>query len=190
MRATKYKYNIITTRVCTGCQTLFESGHPTKKFCNPICKQRYYDSTRGPRKRIHSLVCEECGDPFDAKSKSTRFCGLSCSAKNKHRNNLLVNPTGPDSYLWKGGLEATLLRRRLKKYSLSIEEYEKLLLAQEGVCAICKQTGTKQLAIDHDHETGKVRGLLCSSCNTGLGLLGDSLEALKNVILYLEEAHA
>ena len=60
----------------------------------------------------------------------------------------------------------------LKAYGLTIDTYEELLAAQGGVCAMCGQacsTG-RRLAVDHDHETGQVRGLLCYRCNRGLGV--------------------
>lgn len=73
--------------------------------------------------------------------------------------------------------------RHLAKYGLTEQGYESLLLSQNKLCAICNED--KPLCIDHDHETGKVRGLLCTSCNTGLGKLGDSITSLQNAINYL-----
>ena len=60
----------------------------------------------------------------------------------------------------------------LSKFNLTIEDYDCLLNLQNGVCAICGQEESipnKRLAVDHDHKTGEVRGLLCTSCNTKLG---------------------
>lgn len=76
---------------------------------------------------------------------------------------------------------------RLKSaYGLSKEEYLELLDRQKGGCAICKtKPGSKLLAVDHCHRSGKVRGLLCSNCNTGLGLLGDSKRLLAKALSYL-----
>ena len=71
---------------------------------------------------------------------------------------------------------------------MTYEEYETLLLEQNFCCAICGQHQselTKALAVDHDHETGKVRGLLCSHCNVGLGHLGDKASNLKKAYEYL-----
>jgi len=70
-----------------------------------------------------------------------------------------------------------------------------MLEKQGGVCAVCKrpetarnQYGIKRLAVDHDHETGKVRGLLCSKCNTGLGALDDNTGRLQACINYLNKS--
>lgn len=81
-------------------------------------------------------------------------------------------------------------RQWLKQYGITLEQYDKLLLQQEGKCACCKSEDPKgpwkRFAVDHNHVTGEIRGLLCFSCNTGIGMLGDSLEGLQQAINYLE----
>lgn len=76
-------------------------------------------------------------------------------------------------------------------YGITPEQYEEMLAAQGGCCAIChaKKPGgrTKLFFIDHCHTTGKVRGLLCMRCNTGLGLFMDNQKFLSNAISYLKE---
>lgn len=75
-------------------------------------------------------------------------------------------------------------RSRAKRYGLTIEELDVILLP--GMCQICKKTkDDARLHVDHDHVTGVVRGLLCHSCNTGIGSLGDSVELLQEAIKYL-----
>lgn len=64
--------------------------------------------------------------------------------------------------------------RLKRKFDITLEEYNTMLTEQDGVCAICKappDTRWKRLAVDHDHLTGKIRGLLCMTCNTMLGRL-------------------
>lgn len=84
---------------------------------------------------------------------------------------------------------------RLKRFfNITLDEYNSILQKQNMVCAICKQpetskykTGTvKKLSVDHDHNTGKIRGLLCNKCNRGLGYFKDNIDIFKNIILYLE----
>lgn len=77
-------------------------------------------------------------------------------------------------------------------FGISLDAYNAMFAAQGGVCAICSQPEThkrngklKALAVDHDHGTGKIRGLLCSDCNTGIGKLKDSVNVLFNAIEYL-----
>lgn len=85
-------------------------------------------------------------------------------------------------------------RRNLRlKYGVSLEDYERMMADQDGVCAICRQpesisrtNGSKPLAVDHDHDTGDVRGLLCGKCNTGIGQFGDDPVLLRQAIEYLE----
>src|SRR4051812_31058448 len=76
-----------------------------------------------------------------------------------------------------GNREAHLKRR----YNLTPGEYDSMLKAQGGRCAICrtddpKSNGGRSFAVDHDHATGEVRGLLCAPCNRGLGYFGDDVE--------------
>jgi hypothetical protein len=83
-------------------------------------------------------------------------------------------------------------RRHLlkKKYGLTTEQFNKLLTSQEHSCACCgrKEAGgrSNQWNVDHCHVTGEVRGLLCNSCNVGLGCLGDDLQGIRNALSYLE----
>ena len=74
-----------------------------------------------------------------------------------------------------------------RKYGISVETYKKMLAEQDGKCAICKQPFTLTPFIDHCHKVGKVRGLLCRGCNTGLGNFQDSIENLEQAIRYLEK---
>lgn len=72
----------------------------------------------------------------------------------------------------------------LKKYNLTTDEYWKMFEKQGGVCKVCEEPPTvRKLAVDHDHRTGEVRGLLCGKCNTALGLLRED----KNIIDKLKE---
>lgn len=84
-------------------------------------------------------------------------------------------------------------RSRLKTtYGITPDQYDSMLKAQNSCCAICsaKKPGgrTKLFFIDHCHTTGKVRGLLCMRCNTGLGLFLDNPKFLSSAINYLKES--
>lgn len=73
-----------------------------------------------------------------------------------------------------------------KQYGITLDEYATLLASQGGACAICRRQETgKRLAVDHDHTTGVVRGLLCQKCNTALGLLGDDIHLIDAAWTYL-----
>ena len=73
------------------------------------------------------------------------------------------------------------------KYDLSSEEYTRLVLAQNGVCAVCGKTtpGQRNLDVDHDHTTGEIRGLLCRKCNTALGLFQENSLITDKATVYL-----
>ncbi len=79
---------------------------------------------------------------------------------------------------------------RERRYGISAEEYERMLRAQGRACALCARPldGGKHTHTDHCHETGVVRGLLCASCNTSLGKLGDDVVSLERAAEYLREA--
>jgi hypothetical protein len=71
---------------------------------------------------------------------------------------------------------------------LTEEGYEDILLHQEGVCAICKrEPQERMLCVDHDHESGEIRGLLCNACNFILGLAKDSPFVLEGAARYLRK---
>ena len=73
------------------------------------------------------------------------------------------------------------------KSGLTPEGYDALATAQNGACAICGcRSDTRALHVDHDHRTGKIRGLLCNNCNRCLGLLKDDVAVLRSAITYLE----
>ena len=78
---------------------------------------------------------------------------------------------------------------RIKRlYGITLEQFETLLKNQGGGCAICgKEKKKYRLAIDHDHKTGRVRGILCSPCNRALGILGDSIDGLQKATQYLNQ---
>jgi len=81
---------------------------------------------------------------------------------------------------------------RIKSYGLSLQEYDDMMEAQGGGCAICGSSDPKtprggRFCVDHNHETNEVRGLLCSSCNRALGLFGDDPNVLSKAVVYLYE---
>lgn len=75
---------------------------------------------------------------------------------------------------------------RRERYGLSDEQYQQMLLFQDGCCAICGKKSSQTLCIDHDHATGIVRGLLCRRCNRGLGFFNDDEALLHIAAVYLQ----
>lgn len=77
----------------------------------------------------------------------------------------------------------------LRRYGLTIAEWDELLKAQGGRCAICRTDraggGDDRWHVDHDHATGQIRGLLCNSCNQAIGLLKDDPEIIAAAARYV-----
>jgi hypothetical protein len=87
------------------------------------------------------------------------------------------------------------LNSRLKAYRMTQDDFDALLLAQDGCCAICGKPETamrlgvpKALCVDHDHKTGRVRGLLCAHCNHAIGKLGEDPALIRRAADYVERA--
>jgi hypothetical protein len=76
-----------------------------------------------------------------------------------------------------------------RTYGITLEEYEHIHKAQNGCCGICQinesDAPRKVLSVDHCHDTGQIRGLLCDRCNLGVGMLGDNLNSLQKAVDYL-----
>lgn len=136
------------------------------KICEqvlPIC--HFYLLLNRNGKRYPNSYCKDCG--------------------NKNRNH--YGKSAPTKQM--------IRRRNLKIFGMTVEQYDALLASQGGVCAICHSEEThvspftksaRRLCVDHDHQTGEVRGLLCSACNRAIGLLGDSLPRILAVVDYLK----
>lgn len=74
----------------------------------------------------------------------------------------------------------------VKKYGITADQYDAILSSQNGVCKICGNgPELRSLAVDHDHKTGYIRGILCENCNRGLGMFKDKPELLASAIDYL-----
>jgi hypothetical protein len=135
-------------------------------------------------------VCKQEKDKGLFYVDKTRKTGIRPLCKECH------SQKSKDRYFNKGGKEKQKVRAQrynLKKYGLSVEQYSKMVEDQQGLCKICRKneshrTSTRfNLFVDHDHTTGKVRGLLCHHCNVGLGHFEDNRELLERAIRYLDE---
>ena len=120
-------------------------------------------------------ICPRCNE---RERPSNRAYCKECKAeveKNRYDSTRRLTPDAE---------RATKLRNM---YGLSVVAFDELLADQGGGCAICETTepGGKNWHVDHDHETGKVRGILCVRCNAGIGMLDDSPERLEVALDYL-----
>lgn len=120
-------------------------------------------------------ACSKCEQELDRNGSYCKSCHNKSSLDSYHRNKHTGKNAAQRRVLW------------LKKlYGLTPEQYTELFERQNGVCAICQEMTTDRLHIDHCHETGRVRGLLCGKCNKALGLLKDSTKLLDRAKEYLD----
>lgn len=115
-----------------------------------------------------------------------------------HRTWSATNPERVREYRKRMQEKDPLLNRTkaLRRYGLTLEDYENILSAQGGVCAACGEPELvatyrgkpRPLAIDHDHATGHIRGLLCSSCNVALGYARECPKRLRALAVYIESS--
>lgn len=157
---------------CAACERILED----QKFYI----KRYKNGTIGLRS-----YCIECGTK-ERDLWRKKYSNID-NARNKayNRENAHIIKGNKLSKYWFG-----------TNWKTATENYRSLRERQGGVCAICKRTERRShaltgtvwdLAVDHCHETGQVRGLLCNACNRGLGLLGDKVDTLEQVVQYLKK---
>jgi len=148
------------------------------RWCRKCHTEDQQNKRWDPAKPRITDVCLNCGKDITDRRRDTQYCSTSCSMKAFRKR----NPGHSRWYVLKC------------VYGIDQAAYDALMLRQGGKCALCKcelvedlpKSSLRQINIDHDHETGAVRGLLCSSCNVGLGFLGDTVERLRAAIAYIE----
>ena len=134
-------------------------------------------------------ICSRCGvltDRFgmssrakDGKRSQCKDCEKIYEARRTRDYAAMARARCPDS------VKDNHLRSR---YGITLDDYNDMLQAQNGSCAICPATALEEvLCVDHNHDTGEVRALLCTTCNTMLGMAGDSADRLQAGIDYLKE---
>lgn len=174
-------------RYCLWCTkelklTVKESGKTeiwsqfiARKYCNFTC------GTKGRIKRL-----KDSKYVFANGSLSERKC-VVCEVF-KPIEQFVTSKNGDTVYSYckpcsKDYLRALVIMRH---FSLTADDYDKILKYQNGGCAVCHRTPRdRRLAVDHDHSTGLIRGLLCPMCNRVSGLFGDGIERFKKLVEYL-----
>mgnify|MGYP001598902286 CR=1 FL=1 len=144
---------------------------------NQICPRCKINS-RQEYGNYHSSYCRICHNELGRKHRKNNRDKYILKARIYYSENREKILKESKEYYLKYRNKATA-----KRYGISLVEYEDLLQTANNQCQICRTTET--LRVDHDHKTGKVRGILCLHCNSGLGYFKDSQKLLKVAIKYL-----
>lgn len=128
-------------------------------------------------RRAEREPCALCGSPIPEELRNSAiYCSTECRRK-------------ANAAIWR---ERAPGYNRQRAYGISLEQFNAMLAAQDHKCAICRTDTWKGKGnkphVDHDHVTGKIRGVLCGGCNNGLGNFGDDPARLRAAAAYLEAA--
>lgn len=177
------------TKTCSRCKTTQPLGH----------FHIYKPTTTNPNRRVNSW-CRNCQSIYrrdyyekhHPKAVRGPYCdGVAARAKLSNtelRQHSIA--TVRDWWMALSPEARTRLNRRkklLKRYGMSLADWDKLYALQGGKCLICRRSpkAERDFHVDHDHLTDKVRGLLCMQCNTALGNLEENVERFKRATQYL-----
>lgn len=186
-------------RKCVDCSRVV--FYPRKR-CWQHKRKKLLDSNNKYRRKRSLRLCKKCNKlktPREfSKSKNASVWCLSCCSKNakkwrkdnrkkwlkSERVRAKLRQNDPRYIAWYRSYWL------MRKYKLSIEEFYGMLERQKGCCAICKlkmALGRGGLNVDHSHKTGKVHELICSRCNSMLGMAGENPAILISAVKYLKK---
>lgn len=152
---------------------------------------------------VSPRICPICGETFTPYRDYQRACSRRCREKlPDYRDRARQYTSRPEVRERKNSVrrvDANPDRREVnrrgllwRKYGITPDQYDEMFAAQNGVCALCAQPAdpngvraASRLHVDHDHETGKVRALLCNHCNRGIGAFRDDPDLMQRASLYV-----
>lgn len=181
------------TKICTKCKSEkpisdFRKDQYSTKGYHPHCRQCYNESQRKYRRNNKEGVNNYAKNYYNENSE--RIHTMRKLRKNGEDTSHLHSKKEVFSNTKEGWKK--IIERKWKAngiLDMSYERYEAMLESQDYSCLICSKQHTeeKKLFVDHCHNTGHVRGLLCNNCNNGMGKLKDSVELLEKAITYLKK---
>jgi predicted nucleic acid-binding Zn ribbon protein len=171
-------------RACAWCrEPLTAERRYGTRFCSSACSDAWNNEQRRlatlRAKKAARRPCAVCARPIpETRATQAIYCSYECKKLGGRSGSPKARQAQTDN-------------NRHYLYGITAEEFEARLVSQDGKCAICRTdtwTG-KGPHVDHSHETGVVRGILCHKCNLGLGKFNDDPDLLRAAISYLEGAH-
>lgn len=193
---------------CLNCGSIFHTSDFRKKFCKPDCNVAYQNAQRPTTKEEERTcpICETVFKPLQKRGVGRMCCSDICTltwrkgeAAAERARRKVKKQSQKFMAAWcrkdrKDNPDKYRDQELRKHYGITLDEYNQMHEEQNGVCAICgkpevdvdKRTGkTRRLAVDHHHDSGKVRKLLCARCNQGIGNLKEDPEILRKALEYL-----
>lgn len=199
------------TLICPVCAGQFSPHKTTQKYCSPACQvtnnRAEHRAKQESARRIRVRECPGCLAKFKPAGRQ-KFCSRQCQSRLWQRTRLGIADPGLIGTCWWCHAGFSLLDGRrlycstecakfvkslwnLSRYGITRDDYREAWYRQDGKCAICRRpertARNHLLSIDHDHVTGRFRGLLCSHCNRGTGLLQDDPEIIEAAARYIRE---
>lgn len=197
-----------TEKQCRCCGSSFSTSDSRKVYCSDECKIKHRNSIR-PTTKESDRQCPMCGGmfkPLQVRGVGRMCCSDVCTLewrKGKEAADRLKKKKAEQARL-----ENIIYQRKLrseypdymrnatlkKNYGITLERYDQMYTEQDGKCAICGNPETimdnkagrlRRLAVDHDHDTGAVRRLLCTGCNQGIGNLKEDPTIMQAALDYL-----
>jgi hypothetical protein len=185
----------LAPRKCDNCGLIFTPYRAHQVGCSRACTKALADQIEPTIPVLYT--CRECGESHTGYTRGGgggRFlycptCKPIATARNKAAKNdarRLSTAGSPEA------VKAKNRRSNLRRYGLTADQYDAMLEKQNGVCLLCADPpkgeghgASSRLHVDHDHETGKVRALLCNNCNRAIGHFRDDPELMQRASLYV-----
>ena len=199
---------ILGAKQCLNCDHLLVpregkklSQERIRKFCSKSCAATYNNTHKADCSDKTYRVCKGCDEKLLLESCFYRVKGYfqrtckACKGKSqrKYRSKPEVRERlKQESKEWREtprGKRISKSKELSSKFGITLDDYAEMLESQNNGCAVCggQSIHGRMLSVDHCHETGKIRGLLCLKCNTALGYLNDSEPLVVNLLGYIRD---